>query len=116
TYKFKQVLTVLNKNGDGDAAIHIWYNKNYQIKSVKGTIYDEFGKAISKFSVKEFLDLSAASNSSLFEDSRKKVFRPSVTMYPYTLEYEYEIRSKQTLNFPDWYPMGSTNVAVEHAV
>src|SRR5690606_16647989 len=42
-------------------------------------------------------------------------FRPSLSIYPYTVEYEYEIRSKQSLNFPEWYPMGSTNVAVEHA-
>src|SRR5690606_12054121 len=89
-YKIKQAITVLNKNGDADAAIYIWYNKSRKIRSIKGTVYDEFGNAVAKLSQKEFLDQSAANNSSLFEDSRMKVFKPKMTTYPYTLEYEYE--------------------------
>jgi len=115
SYTMKQVITVLNKNGDSDAAIYIWYNKSRQIKSIRGTMYDEFGKPFAKLSAKEFSDVSAASNSSLFEDSRVKIFRPNSNTYPYTLEYEYEIRSKQSLNLPDWYPNSSTGVAVEYA-
>src|SRR5690606_482649 len=57
TYRVKQVVTVLNKNGDEDAAVYIWYNKSRKIKSVKGVLYDEFGKPYAKFSEKQFVDV-----------------------------------------------------------
>src|SRR5690606_38232877 len=41
---------------------------------------------------------------------------PNSLVYPYTIEYEYEINSKQSLNFPEWYPNRSTGVSVEYAV
>src|SRR5690606_13801677 len=66
-YKTKQAITVLNKNGDSDATIPIWYNKSRKVHSIKGMMYDEFGKPLSKITQTEFLDRSAASNSSLFE-------------------------------------------------
>jgi len=116
TYRVKQVLTVLNSNGDDDAAVHIWYNKSRKVKSVKGVLYDELGKPYAKFSDKQFVDVSASGNSSLFEDSRMKIYKPNSLVYPYTIECEYEIDSKQSLNFPEWYPNRSTGVAVEYAV
>jgi hypothetical protein len=111
----KKVVTVLNKNGDDNADIVVWYNKSNRIKYIKGIVYDEFGKPVNKFSDKNFSDYSAASDASLFEDSRVKHFKPAVVSYPYTVEYEYETLSKQTLNFNDWSPNQSTGTAVEHS-
>ena len=111
----KQVITILNKSGDSNADIVVWYNKSNRIKYIKGVIYDEFGKTLNKFSDKNFSDFSAASDASLFEDSRVKHFKPAVVNYPYTLEYEYEVLSKQSLNFADWSPNESTGTAVEHS-
>jgi hypothetical protein len=115
SYKYKKAITILNKNGDEDAAIYIWYNKSRSIKSIKGLIYDEFGKPVSKIVEKEFRDVSAADDNSLFEDSRLKMFQPAVNNYPYTIEYEYEVRARQSLNFPDWFPNEGTGVAIENA-
>lgn len=115
TYTVKRVITVLNENGDADAAVNIWYNKSRQIRSVRGAIYDEFGRQISKITSKSFKDVSASDNVSLFLDSRLMVFQPNSLMYPYTLEIEYEIRSKQTLNLPDWYPVTTSGVSLENA-
>jgi hypothetical protein len=111
----KKVVTILNKNGDDNADIVVWYNKSNRIKYIKGVVYDEFGKPVNKFSDKNFSDYSAASDASLFEDSRVKHFKPAVVSYPYTVEYEYETLSKQTLNFNDWSPNQSTGTAVEHS-
>jgi hypothetical protein len=111
----KKVVTILNKNGDDNADIVVWYNKSNRIKYIKGIVYDEFGKPVNKFSDKNFSDYSAASDASLFEDSRVKHFKPAVVSYPYTVEYEYETLSKQTLNFNDWSPNQSTGTAVEHS-
>jgi len=114
-YRLKKVVTVLNKNGDDHAEIVVWYNKSNVIKSIRGAIYNSFGKQTGKFSDKDFEDVSAASNASLFEDSRIKRYQPAVIVYPYTVEYELEIRSKQSLNLSDWEPITGTGVAVEHS-
>jgi hypothetical protein len=112
-YHIKTAITVLNKNGDDLAEIVLWYNKSNVIKSVKGITYNEFGKPVGKFSEKNFEDVNAGNDFSLFEDSRVKHFIPSIGSYPYTIEYEYETRSKQTLNFDDWTPNPGTGLAVE---
>ncbi len=112
----KQAVTILNKNGDSNADIIVWHNKSNQIRYIRGMVYDQYGKLQSKFSEKDFQDYSAGSNSSLFEDSRVKHYKPEVTEYPYTVEYEYEVRSRQTLNFSDWQPNPSYGTAVENSV
>jgi len=109
----KTAITVLNKNGDDVAHMAVFYNKSMSIKYIKGIVYDEFGKQISKFSESTFSDESAAHDFSLFEDTRVKHYIPPVTQYPYTIVYEYEVRSKQSLNFNDWSPNSSPATAVE---
>ena len=113
TYKYKIAKTILNKNGDDEGGLYLWYNKSQQIKSVKGMVYDEFSNSVGKISEKDFKDVSTANGFSLFEDSRAKVFRPAVTIYPYTVVYEYEIHAKQSMVFPDWFPKHSTDISVE---
>ncbi|GGH07263.1 DUF3857 domain-containing protein [Mucilaginibacter phyllosphaerae] len=112
-YRIKTAVTVLNKNGDDIARIVVWYDKTNLIKNIKGTIYDEFGKFTGKFSEKNFEDVNGANDFSLFEDSRLKHYIPSTGSYPFTIEYEYELKSKQTLNFRDWKPNPETGLAVE---
>jgi transglutaminase-like putative cysteine protease len=112
----KKVVTVLNKNGDGQAHIVVWYNKSNRIKYIKGIIYDEFGKPVSKFNDKNFSDYSVGGDASMFVDSRVKSFTPAVITYPYTIEYEYEVLSKQSLNFSDWSPNETNGTAVEHSI
>lgn len=109
----KKAITILNKNGDHQAEVALFYNKNTVIKYARGIIYDASGKAVQKFTLGNFTDQSAVSDISLFEDDRVKHFEPNVLAYPYTIAYEYEIRSKQNLIIPDWYPNRNPDVAVE---
>ncbi|RFZ85290.1 DUF3857 domain-containing protein [Mucilaginibacter terrenus] len=114
-YHFKQAITVLNKNGDDIARIVIWHNKSNLLRNVKGVVYNEFGKPTAKFGEKDFKDENAANDYSLFEDSRVQYYTPSAGAYPYTIEYEYETKSKQSLNFDDWKPNYEDGLAVERA-
>lgn len=109
----RQAITVLNKNADRSAALVLNYDKNTAIKNVKGLILDATGEQIGKFSLNNFIDQSAVSDFSLYEDSRIKYYTPNVNIYPYTLVYDYEIRFKQNLNIPTWYSTPDLNVAVE---
>ena len=114
-YHIKAAITVLNKNGDDIARIVLWHNRSNVIRYVKGTVYNEFGQLTGKFAEKDFADVNAASDMSLFEDSRVKHYIPSTGSYPYTIEYEYEKRSKQSLNFNDWQPNEDEGLAVERS-
>lgn len=111
----KQTLTILNKVGLEHARLVIPYDKNVQIKSISGTIQNQSGDLIRKISSKDFLDESAVSSFSLFEDNRVKHFLPSVTHYPFTVTYEYELRLKQNLIIPDWIPNPHTDLSVENS-
>lgn len=112
-YQVKQAITVLNKNGDENATLVLFYDKNIAIKSIKGEVFNEFGILTHKFSQSDFKDESAVQGFSLYEDNRVKYFLPAVNSYPYTVVYTYEIRFKQNLNIPNWIPKPSSDVAVE---
>jgi hypothetical protein len=113
TYHIKQVITVLNKNGDDMTDIAVWHDKTNVIKYVKGAVYNSSGMLIKKFSESDFEDVNANDGFSLFIDLKVKHYQPPVTEYPYTVEYEYEEREKQSLDFPDWMPNPGTGTAVE---
>jgi len=112
-YHIKRVVTVLNKNGDDMARIVVWHNKSHVIKSIKGIVYDQFGKPEGKFSESDFKDVYAGEDFSLFEDSRVEYYLPANTDYPYTVECEYEVKQKETLNIPGWEPSSEAGMAVE---
>ncbi|RFZ90902.1 DUF3857 domain-containing protein [Mucilaginibacter conchicola] len=112
-YRIKKAITILNKNGDDDARIVLFYDKSRAIKSIKGATYDEFGKLVNKFSERNFNDEGTTDGFSLYQDSRVKHYLPSIASYPYTIEYEVEMRYKQTLVLPDWRPMPDASIAVE---
>lgn len=112
--KVKKAVTILNKNADERAALSIYYDKSSIIKSIKGLVLDASGQVTGKFTQNNFLDESACSDASLFEDARIKSYHPSVLAYPYTVVYEYELRYKQNLIIPDWYANPYPDVAVEN--
>ena len=108
-----RAVTIMNESGDDEAELAIWYDKTRQIKSINGFVYNEFGLLNGKVSEKDFKDNSAVSDYSLFEDSRIKRFSPAKNSYPYTIEYTYELRIKQSLVLPEWNPVRSASVSIE---
>ena len=108
-----KAVTILNKNGDENARLILFYDKNTAIKYIKGQVYNAVGKQLSKFNQNDFQDQSAADGFSLFVDSRVKHFLPVAQDYPYTVVYNYEIRNKQNLIIPDWDPQPADDISVE---
>lgn len=112
-YHVKEVITVLNKNGDDDADIAIWHDKSRYIKDIKGIIYNQWGKPTGKFSESDFDDDSNHDGFSLFTDLKIKHYQPKVAEYPYTISYEYDVKLKQSLDLESWRPIPSDGIAVE---
>lgn len=111
-YHVKRAVTVLNKNGDDKIGLDIFYDKITSIKSIKGTIYNDVGGPVQKIPERDFEDV-AVNDGSLFQDDRVKYYKKAVAEYPYTVEYEYELKRKQSLDFFDWEPNNLSGVAVE---
>ena len=112
-YTVKQAITILNKNGEDNARLVLFYDKNTNIKSISGEIYNEVGKLVGKFNESAFKDESAVSDFSLFEDNRVKHYLPNINVYPYTIVYNYTMRYKQNLIIPAWRPKPANDVSVE---
>ena len=109
----RHVVTVMNTQGAAEGMIVIPYNKLIQIKSLQATIYDANGHVLKKIKMSEFEDLSFISPFSLFEDDRMKKYIPQVNMLPYTVEYQYKLRTRTTFFLPPWRPQNRPGLAVE---
>ena len=112
-YTVKQAITILNKNGEDNARLVLFYDKNTTIKGISGEIYNEVGKLVGKFNESAFKDESAVNDFSLFEDNRVKHYLPNINVYPYTIVYNYTMRYKQNLIIPTWRPKPANDVSVE---
>ena len=97
-----QVVTILNKKGEGGAKMAVGYDKYSHIAYFRGVAYDASGKIIKKLKQNEIQDRSSISGYSLFEDDRVKVADLSQTAYPYTVEFEYQVDMKFLYSIPDF--------------
>lgn len=113
--RFKTTITVLNENGDRYATLYVPYDKLSKVTSIEGTSYDRFGKKIKKLKNSDIQDISAISNFSVYEDNRAKIASLEYSVYPYTVEFEYEMTQKNMMFYPRWYPQGAEDVSVEKA-
>lgn len=100
TAKITEVRTILNKNGEENVLFVQTYNPFNKIGSIKGYVYDEFGKRIRSVNTEDAYDRSYVGYS-LFDENRVKVIDPKCLTFPLTVEYQYDINLKQTLNVPE---------------
>ena len=96
----KKVITVLNELGDQYAMAYVGYDNSRKIKSISATVYDSFGNRIDKIKEKDFQDFSAVDGNTLYSDSRVKYYQYTPIQYPYTLELNYEVSTKNTGEIP----------------
>jgi len=110
----KSIVTILNKEGSFKAVKTVFYDQLSVVENFTAALYDANGKRIKRLKSKDITDVSATS-SNLFDDNRKKVADLRYDRYPYTVVFEYTVVNRNPLILPDWYPVRSTNVAVEKA-
>jgi hypothetical protein len=114
--KVKKAITVLNKLGNDNSEIVVYYDKSNHIKRLKAIVYNALGKEIKDISKKDFKDYSAADGFSLFNDGRLKYYEYIPTSYPYTIYYEYEVESSNTAFIRRWRPIDSYNQSVQQSI
>lgn len=114
-YTSKRVVTVLNEEGEKYALLVQGYGKLVSVESIEGTLYDANGNKIKSLKKGDVLDYSADDGSSLIDDSRVKLHRFTFASYPYTVEYNVELRFNTTFFIPSWMPQSSKNTSVEQS-
>lgn len=109
------VITVLDPNGDDDAALTAGYSKLTEIRSIRGVLYDAAGKMVKKLKQSDISDESFSSGGTFATDDRVKRHNFNYNVYPYTVEYEIETRYNNTFLFPYWLPRSASSMAVEQS-
>jgi hypothetical protein len=112
-YHRKVVYTILNENGERYAAMVVGYDKLRKVSAFEGTLYDANGNVLKKAKIKDIQDLSAVQDISLFDDNRIKVLDFTNQFYPYTVEFETEVKFNNTYMLPDWFPQQGEKLSVE---
>ena len=110
------VMTILNEGGDRHAHWNDYYSRLRSVDHIDGTLYDEHGKKIRSLKKSEIVDQSATSDISLADDYRTKSHNFFHREYPYTVEYEWNTTSIQTMFLPEWWPVPGRSVAVESSI
>lgn len=111
----KRIVTVFNKYGDSHANSLEFYSDNASIKSIEARIYDSRGEEIKKIKKNDFIDNSAVSGGTLYSDSRIKYYDYTPVSYPYTIEYNSEVKHSSTAFIPQWRPVDGYYLGIEYA-
>jgi hypothetical protein len=115
-YNYKIAITILNEKGDEHSGWYEWYDKSTTIRSVDAVLYDARGKKVKSLRNSEIADLSGSEDGTLADDNRVKRHNFFYGIYPYTVEYEVEIKQNQLLFMPKWMPVDDEDFAVESSV
>ncbi|MCW1962801.1 DUF3857 domain-containing protein [Chryseobacterium viscerum] len=114
-YQYNTVTTVLNKDGNDQAAAYIPYDKSRRISNVKVIIYDEAGKKIKSVSKSDFQDIANNPQGIFYSDNRVLVYSYTPAQYPYTVDFSYETDDENTVFIPDFVPFTSIKTSLEEA-
>jgi hypothetical protein len=96
-------VTIYSKNEREKGELVLFYDKFSSIEELEGTMFDDHGDEIRDLDNDiDVKDYSAVSNYSLYDDSRVKHISMYHDVYPYTVEFKYEILYKESFNWPMW--------------
>ena len=112
---YRRIVTVLNKSGNKHVGAYVGYDSSIAIKKLGAIIYDAFGNEIEKVKKSDFMDESAVSNFSLYEDNRVKYLEYTPASYPYTVEFFYETNTENTAYIASWSPLEGYLVSTENS-
>ena len=114
-FRRKVAYTILNEQGDKWAYFGEGYDKLQSIESFDGTLFDANGKKIKNLKKADIKDVSGSDEGSLADDNRFKWHNFFYKVYPYTVEYEIEVRYKGTMFMPDWIPLEKPLLSTQYS-
>ncbi len=104
------------KAGEKYTKVSIPFSNLVKLSKIEACIKDQNGKIIKKLRKSDIKERSAISDFSLYEDHFVKEFILKHNVYPYTIEYSYQIRENQFLSIANWIPLINEKVPCRKAV
>jgi len=112
-----RVVTVLDEAGSEDYGREIvYYDALNRISYLRGAVYDAQGHLLHQLRAAEVHDQGlGSSGGSLMTDTRVRYADLRQPTTPYTVEFDYEVVSENTLFYPSFQPQHDENVSIEGA-
>lgn len=112
-----QVVTVLDAAGSDDyGMVMVDYSSLRHLNYLRGSVYDAQGNLLHQLRPAEVRDQGLGdAGGSFMTDVRMRYVDLRQPATPYTVEFDYEIVSENTLFYPDWQPQAAENVSLESA-
>jgi hypothetical protein len=114
-YTERLVITILERRGEALADLRVHYDSFRRVRNYKGTLYDAKGNKIRDLRRNEFIDQSATSSFSLYDDNRLLYTDIYRSQFPFTVEFEYELEYRKGFFVPDWVPQYRSELAIENS-
>lgn len=113
---YHYVVTILDKKGDYAGYLGVAYDRNSEVTSFEGTIYNGFGIETDKLKKSDLTDQVYNGSSTLFSDNRLLTCKFSALNYPMTVEYTYRVEYDGVVGFSRWVPQRNYNISVERSI
>jgi transglutaminase-like putative cysteine protease len=111
-----RVVTVLDAAGDDFGRQMVSYDALNSLSYLRGAVYDADGRLLHQLRTAEIHDQGMGdADGSFMTDVRVRYGDLRQPQAPYTVEFDYEIVSDNTLFYPDWQPQSEEGLAVESA-
>ncbi|UOQ97150.1 DUF3857 and transglutaminase domain-containing protein [Hymenobacter sp. 5317J-9] len=111
-----RVVTVLDAAGDDQGRQMVSYDALRTLSYLRGAVYDADGRLLHQLRPTEIHDQGMGdAGGSFMTDVRVRYADLRQPQTPYTVEFDYEIVSDNTLFYPDWQPQDAEGGAVQSA-
>ncbi|MEP6951182.1 MAG: DUF3857 domain-containing protein [Ginsengibacter sp.] len=107
-----QVFTVLDAEGEGALYFYEFSSAFRKLEDAEIKVYDAHGGLVNKYKKKEMRAESIGEG--LVQDGMVYFFRVAAPAFPVTVQFDYEVKYKGTLNYPDYY-IESPEQSVEYS-
>ena len=111
-YSVHRVITVLDAEGEDELFFQKSSDQFRRLEDAEIKVFDAQGKQINKYKLKEMKSL--ATGDGLVVDGKVYYFRVAAPSYPITVQVDYEVKYKGTLNYPDYW-IGTPDQSIENS-
>ena len=113
TYTVQQVITVLDAEGEDQLYFKQYSDQFKKLDNAEIKVFDAKGAPVNKYKMKEMK--TQGTGDGLVIDGKITYFRVAAPSYPVTVQFDYVIKYKGTLNYPD-YEITEPDQSVEYSV
>ncbi|MBO0357420.1 DUF3857 and transglutaminase domain-containing protein [Hymenobacter sp. BT186] len=111
----RRAVTIFDDAGADYGRTLVYYDQLNTVSYLRGAVYDADGRLLRVLKPSDIKDVSLSDGFSLANDGRGRTADLRQPTYPYTVDFEYEINSTNTLFYSTWRPQPAEQVAVEQA-